>query len=259
MCRVLIRGRTRSGRHAAFVAAALVLISDTAFAGAYYVDVETGAAFNGYNDVRIPPDTGTQFSFTEDLDAGATPFLRLRIGLMDSEKHKLIVFAAPLRFSAAGTPVTDIVFNGATFPAGIRLDGKYRFDSYRVTYLYGLHKSKRLAVDIGLTGKIRDAEISLSGGGLKSSYANTGFVPLFSFRVGWQAADHVCFLIEGDALASPGGEGRAEDIFLGLSHDTDGPLGFRLGYRFLEGGADVDDVYSFALIHYAAFGIRYHF
>lgn len=257
MCSDLTGGRKWSGYAAAFMAAALMLISGAAFAGAYYVDVETGAAFNGYNDVRIPPDTGTQFSFTEDLDAGAAPFLRLRIGLVDSEKHKLSVFAAPLRFSAAGMPVTDIVFNGATFPAGTSLDGEYRFDSYRITYLYGLHRSKRLTVDIGLTGKIRDAEISLNGGGLESSYANTGFVPLFSFSVGWHAAGHVRLLIEGDALASPGGEGRAEDIFLGLSHDTDGPLGFRLGYRFLEGGADVDDVYSFALIHYIALGVRY--
>ena len=29
---------------------------------------------------------------------------------------------------------------------------------------------------------------------------------------------------------------------------------FRLGYRFLEGGADVDDVYNFAFIHYYVFG-----
>ena len=28
------------------------------------------------------------------------------------------------------------------------------------------------------------------------------------------------------------------------------------GYRVLEGGADVDDVYSFALLHYIAFGLQ---
>jgi hypothetical protein len=242
---------------AAFLTTTLMLISCAAYCGGYYIDIETGIAVNGYNDVRIPPDTGTEFSFTDDFDAGIAPFLRLRVGLIDTERHKLSLLGAPLSFSATGAPAADIDFNGETFQAGTSLEGKYRFDSYRVTYLYGLHRSDRLAVDIGFTGKIRDAEVTLRGSSRESSYKNTGFVPLIAFSVGWQATEDFRLLVEGDALASPGGEGRAEDIFLGLARESDGPLGFRLGYRFLEGGADVDDVYSFALIHYLALSLRY--
>jgi len=34
----------------------------------FWLDLETGAAFTGYNDVQIPADTGTAFSLAEDLD-----------------------------------------------------------------------------------------------------------------------------------------------------------------------------------------------
>ena len=33
----------------------------------------------------------------------------------------------------------------------------------------------------------------------------------------------------------------------------------RAGYRILEGGADNDEVYNFALFHYASMGISYAF
>ena len=55
-------------------------------------------------------------------------------------------------------------------------------------------------------------------------------------------------LIEGDALAAP--QGRAEDVFVGARCDFDDQSSIRLGYRILEGGADNDEVYNFALIQY---------
>jgi len=179
--------------------------------------------------------------------------------VLDSGRHKLSMLVAPLRFSASGSLQQPISFDGENFPAGTALDGTYRFDSYRVTYLYALRQSSKLEIDIGFTGKIRDAEVSLSGGGLKASYANTGFVPLFSFSVGWSARKDLRFLIEGDALASPGGQGRAEDVFIGFDYHTGSRLGLRAGYRFLEGGADVEEVYNFTFIHYLALGVRLSF
>ena len=43
------------------------------------VDFENGAAISGYNDVRIPGDTGTMFSLTDDLasDRRGTPWPRV--------------------------------------------------------------------------------------------------------------------------------------------------------------------------------------
>ena len=36
------------------------------------IDVESGLAFNGYNDVRIPGNTGTDLSLSEELRADGT-------------------------------------------------------------------------------------------------------------------------------------------------------------------------------------------
>jgi hypothetical protein len=63
--------------------------------------------------------------------------------------------------------------------------------------------------------------------------------------------------VEGDALAAP--QGRAEDVFVGVVVPVNRRLSVKAGYRFLEGGADVDEVYTFALVHYAAVGAIVHF
>jgi hypothetical protein len=41
------------------------------------------------------------------------------------------------------------------------------------------------------------------------------------------------------------------DAALRLGYDAGGPWMVQAGYRTLEGGADVRDVYSFAWLHYA--------
>jgi hypothetical protein len=59
-------------------------------------------------------------------------------------------------------------------------------------------------------------------------------------------------LIEGDALAT--GQGRAEDIFGGISYMANDRIQLKGGYRLLEGGADVEDNYNFSFINYVALG-----
>jgi len=67
------------------------------FSNAYsqwFVDVETGTVFSGYNNVRIPRETGTQFSLSKDLKTDAAFFFRLRLGYQIGQKHTLSVFVA---------------------------------------------------------------------------------------------------------------------------------------------------------------------
>jgi hypothetical protein len=64
-------------------------------------------------------------------------------------------------------------------------------------------------------------------------------------------------LLEGDALGAP--QGRAEDVLLAGTYSLSDHILLRIGYRILEGGADNDEVYNFALIHYASAGITYTF
>jgi len=236
-----------------------VLLAPRACPARPYLNLEGGAAFSGRNEVRIPPDTGTQFSLTEDLDTRATGFWRLRAGMRFGERHEASVLVAPLRFRASGAIGREIRYGGETFPADADLDARYRFDSYRLSYLYRVWGANRARLDLGLTAKIRAAAIRLAGAGRSAEKTNTGFVPLIAFRFGWQAAPHWALLFMGDALAAPGGQGRAEDLFAGVVYQPDAHWAGALGYRLLEGGADVEEVYNFALVHYASLAIEYAF
>jgi hypothetical protein len=239
----------------AATALAASLLPAPALAG-WFVDVETGVAWQGYNDVRIPGDAGTLFSLTDDLSPGSAPFYRLRLGWNVTDRHTVFAFFAPLRLDATGVAPVDIQFAGGTYAAGTPVYGTYRFDSYRLTYRYGLVRDPRVEVDIGVTAKIRDAAISLYGAEFHSR-ANTGFVGLLSFRVAWNFAGDFGLLLDGDAIA--GGPGRAEDILLALTWRMRDDLAFKAGYRMVEGGADTDSVYNFAWVHFAVLGLTVGF
>jgi hypothetical protein len=142
----------------------LLLAFISGYAGAYSrldIDFETGAVFSGYNDIRIPNETGTDISFSEELKTDSTYFIRTKINYSINDKHNFAIFAAPLRLNANGKVNKPVFFEGVDFPANVQLKGKYRFDSYRFTYRYDFHPSERLMFGIGLTAKIRDAAISI--------------------------------------------------------------------------------------------------
>ncbi|MBP6876120.1 MAG: hypothetical protein KBD56_08625 [Candidatus Eisenbacteria bacterium] len=256
----VIRASARVWRGALAVSFLALVASSLPAQTRPFVNVEAGAAFNGYNDVRIPPDTGSEFSLTDDLSVDPAAFFRLRFGVRLGERHEVSALIAPLRFDANGSFDRPIQFNGVEFPAGTPVDGRYRFDSYRLTYLYRIWRPNETTdLHLGLSAKIRDAAIGLEAAGLETENTNTGFVPLIAFRLEWRAAGNWALLLEGDALASPQGQGRAEDVFAGVVHAIRPHLRARAGYRILEGGADVEKVYNFALVHYLSMALEYRF
>jgi hypothetical protein len=241
---------------------ALIIIIFMAFSSAeakWFFDFETGLVSSGYNDVKIPGDTGTEFSLSSDLQTDSSIFFRFRLGYQFSERHTLYAFVAPLSLDASGSVNQDILFFEETFPANTDLSASYRFNSYRLTYRYDLIRKKKFTLGVGFTAKIRDAAIRVEGGGLSSEKTNVGFVPLINFRLHWLFADKFSLLFEGDALASPGGEGRAEDVLLALQMRLNENISFRAGYRIIEGGADVEEVYNFALLHFFSVGTEVRF
>jgi len=241
-----------------FVFALVVLaLGATPSFGQWFADLESGLAVPGYNDIQIPQGTGTLFSLSEDLDAGAGYYARVRIGYQWKGRHTVSVFAAPLTLKAAGSVDREILFNGDVFAPGVALAGRYRFNSYRLTYRFDFVRKGSWRVGVGLTAKIRDAAIALEGDGTSSEKTNVGIVPLINFRVLWQFRPAWGLLLEGDAAAAK--QGRAEDVQIALQYRLSDRLTLRAGYRILEGGADVEEVYNFALIHFFGAGLRYEF
>jgi len=233
------------------------LVFPVAAQARWQIDAETGLAVSGYNNVRIPGNTGTKFSLSRDLDIDQTVFWRARFFRMFGDKHSLSLLIAPLTFNAEGQLEKNLKFAGGEFAASTFVKAKYRFDSYRLTYRYDFYRRDRLRLGIGFTGKIRDAAISVEGGGKRAEKTNTGFVPLINFRAQWTISSRFGVLLDGDALAAP--QGRAEDVLLALTASTSRNLQFKIGYRFLEGGADNDEVYTFALVNYLALGTAWRF
>jgi hypothetical protein len=221
------------------------------------LDLETGAVFTGYNDVQIPGDQGTRFSLKDDLTPENKVFYRLRFSYTLKSRHTFSLLYAPLETRSRGSVDKDIFFKGQIFSANTPLRSIYKFNSYRLTYRYNIAQKPRFEFGLGFTAKIRDASILLSSADEISFKNNVGFVPIINFRLLWQVHDKVGLLLDGDALAAP--QGRAEDISLAATYTFSDNLRIRAGYRILEGGADNDEVYNFALFHYALAGISYTF
>jgi hypothetical protein len=221
------------------------------------IDLESGVVATGYNDVRIPGDLGTFFSLKEDLVPDPKVFLRARLSYTFNSRHTLSVLYAPLKINSTGSIPEEVLFEGVEFPANTQMTGTYMFNSYRLTYRYTIVNRSKLEFGLGFTAKIRDASISLKSSDLYSIKTNVGFVPIINFRLLWKIDDKFGLLLDGDALAAK--QGRAEDVLLAASYKVSDNLMLRAGYRLLEGGADNDEVYNFALLHYASLGLTVSF
>ncbi|HZX10363.1 MAG TPA: hypothetical protein VFG01_05385 [Acidobacteriota bacterium] len=241
------------------ILSAFLLFMAPSYSADWFLDFETGLVSSGYNNVRIPNATGTLFSLSEDLDIQSKMFFRFRAGVKLGKKHVVSLFAAPLTLRAEGKVDQEIFFFDELFPSGVPLDAVYTFNSYRATYRYDIVRSSKWKVGIGFTAKIRDAVIKVESPDKSSTKTNVGIVPLLHFRVEYFITPDIRALLEGDALASPGGQGRAEDILLGILVKAGPGWDLKAGYRMIEGGADVDEVYNFVWLNFYSIGTIFRF
>jgi hypothetical protein len=218
-------------------------------ASTWRVELEGGPVWQSYNDVEIPNDgTATRFSLRDLAGAGPWTAGRLYVTWNASGQHSLRALAAPLTIRATGTPTGAVDFAGERYTAGQPTEATYTFDSYRLTYRYRFHEGEATTAWVGFTAKIRDAVTALEQGPVSSRKTNIGFVPLLHLAGDWRIAPRWTASLDVDALA--GGPGRAEDAALELGYDLNDDWALQAGYRMVEGGADVDEVYAFAWLHY---------
>lgn len=219
--------------------------------------VEMGGAWQARNDARIdnePPNT----RFAIDEITGSGPYAAGRVAFEWSlaERHRLRLLAAPLRVDDTGMSDRVIVFRDTVFDPG-RVRAEYRFDSWRFGYRYVFHDSGRWTWSGGATLNIRDAEISLSQDGTSRSRSDTGFVPLLALVGEWRFAPGWRALLDFEGLGAP--QGRAIDATLQAGYDVTPRLHVSGGYRVLDGGADNDDLYTFARFDFAVLALHWRF
>jgi hypothetical protein len=239
-------------RIAPAIALALLLpASAAAQAPRFELELEGGAAWQSYNDVQIPNnESGTRFSLYDLAGGGPWPAGRLYLTWNIDDRHSLRALAAPFSLTETGVPDDPIRFAGADYAAAEPVEATYTFNSYRLGYRYRVHRGEHSTLRIGATAKIRDATVRLEQGTVSSRKDDVGFVPLLHLSGEWYVAPRWRLMLDVEGLA--GGPGRAVDATGKLGYDPGGAWAVQAGYRMVEGGADVDEVYTFAWLHYAA-------
>lgn len=236
--------------------AALALCFSTQLALAQlHVDVESGAVINGYNDVQVPGTSeGTRISLTDNFKQDNYNYFRARMGYIIKDHHDIYVTLAPLKLFSTGSTANNINFGGKEYMANTNIAAMYQFNTYRLTYRYLFLPNERITIGVGLTGLLRQAEIRLQQGATTANSTDLGVVPLLNvYFAGEIVPDKLTFLLDVDALVGP--SGRAEDGFAGLRYNPLASVGIYAGYRIIEGGADIDQVYNFSLLHFASAGL----
>jgi hypothetical protein len=222
---------------------------------AFELELEGGAVWQSRNDVQIPNDeSGTRFSLIDLLGSGPFPAVRFYLTWNITDRHGIRLLLAPLSITGSDVLGSPVEFAGSSFESGIATEATYRFNSWRLTYRYRFWKGQRAEWRIGVTAKIRDAMIRLEQQDVSARKTDVGFVPLLNLNALVRFGSRWEFILDADALA--GGPGRAEDVSLELRYIINDRWSISGGYRTVEGGADVDEVYNFAWFHYAVFAAR---
>jgi len=224
----------------------------------FAAELEVGPAWQSSNDVQIPNTAeGTRFSLVDVLGNGPWPAARLYLSWRIAQRHNLRALLAPLEITGTGEFTETVDFAGSVFQAATPTDATYKFNSWRMTYQYRFHHGSRWVWWVGFTAKIRDAKIELSQAGESANKTDVGFVPLLNVHGHYRFSETWRIDLDIDALA--GGPGRAEDASLKLYADINRSWSVSAGYRTVEGGADVEEVYNFAWFHYLVVSGVYRF
>ena len=222
------------------------------------VQLELGPVWQTRNDVQIPNNQdGTRFSLVDLVGSGPFPAGRLYLTWHIARRHDLRLLLAPLSYNQTGTFNEPVSFAGQTFTPDQSIDGNYKFNSWRLTYRYKFHDGTQWHWWIGFTAKIRDARIKLVQGSVSSEKTDLGFVPLLHLQGRVDLNDRWWLRLDIDALA--GGPGRAEDAALQVGFNFSDTWAIASGYRTVEGGADVEEVYNFAWLHFFTVSVEYGF
>jgi len=220
------------------------------------LDLEAGSAWQARNNFAVPNETGTLVRLA-DVTHGPAFAPRASLYWDVGKKQTLRFLAAPLRLETSYRPGEPVDFQDRTFSAGEPLAVRYEFDSYRVTWMYRFAPRGRWSWRLGATAKVRSAAIRLAGSRTRADETNVGLVPLLHAGLRYESGGPLAVDVEADALAAP--QGRAEDLAARIEWRMGGRWSWFAGYRLLEGGADVDKVYSFAWFHYAMGGVSLRF
>lgn len=215
------------------------------------LEVEGGPAWQIRNDFAIPGDSGTLVRIE---DHGPSLAARAALTWRMNDRWSFRFLAAPLSTESDYVASTPVVFQNTTFAPGETLRVNYRFDSYRVSAIRRFDRGGRWSFRAGGTLKLRVAEIGMRGAVAEETKKNTGVVPLLYGGARLRLREDLALDFDADAAAAP--QGRAIDAILRAEKLVSDRTWIYVGTRMLEGGADNDEVNTFATFTYLVGGLR---
>lgn len=225
--------------------------------------IENGTVIESLNKARIPGDSGTLIDLNQNRKSPALIFgPRIYAAYKLNSKNELRALWAPLQLNGTYRSDQPINFQGETFAPNQDINTFYKFNSYRLSYIYHFDEFYSWNFGLGFTAKIRDAEIKLSRNDQVARKPNIGFVPLIHIEGTRHITENWSLKIDFDGLAAP--QGRAFDLALLLQRyitlfGAGHVLYMYAGYRTVEGGADNETVYNFAWFQSAVLGLKADF
>lgn len=257
-CNVLSKGETHGPMINPCTLLGLILImTSSVLAGDLDIRFEGGGVWFSRNDVRIPGDQGTLFDMLNLTGKGPDPYVRLTATYDFNARHALRLTLAPLEVDGTGRLSEDVVFKDDVFTADKPAKGTYKFNTYRLTYRWSFYRGERWRWGLGAAFLVRDADITLEQGEKRQSRDDLGLVPLLHWYGECRLNDHAAVILDVEGAWSP--MGRAVDTSLTAQYGFDSGWYVAAGYRMLEGGADNDEVYTFAWLHFAQVTAGYRF
>jgi len=214
-----------------------IFYSGLSFASSISLDIgQTETVFNRF---AIPNTSADRVSLpTEDTLTSyrVTGYFDLSSG------NQIYVLIAPLETEYHFTSNRNFEFADNNYTSGTATNVKYKFNSYRLGYLW---KWKTSSFDFwtGVVAKIRDANIEVTQGTRTSAFDNIGIVPLASMGFDFRLFKNLSVFSHTDALGASQGSAYDSQLELRLKLSS---LSVSFGKRVLGGGADNDEVYNFA-------------
>ncbi len=230
----------------ALASIAIAALPATAETSRFSLELEAGPVWQSSNDVQIPNDEfGTRFSLEELVGKGPWPAGRLYFTWNINQKHGLRLLLAPLSYTETGIFDDAVLFAGEAYEAGIPTEATYQFNSWRLSYRYKFKNGERWQlVDRRHRQDPRRQDRAPPGRHHEPGHRpRFRAAPVLRRRLALRREAGTSSL-DLDGLA--GGPGRAVDLALKIGYDINERWSVTAGYRTVEGGADVDEVYNFA-------------
>lgn len=245
----------------------VIAVADPAPSIELVAQYETGPAYIAQNDGEYGAG-GTRFG-ADDVGQQDNLLLARRTSLeLGHGRHRAILLYAPFESTTTVTLGRDLQFRDAMFVAGTTVEHRYLFDGYRASYLYRIWERGPVAVELGGSLQIRNAEVAFESrdGALRASETDIGLVVAAKSRLWYRPRGDTWWgALEADAFSTfglvPGVRGAIYDVQLAAGHPVATGVDVMFGARLLGGGATVEDrdIYNWANFIVVTAGLRVSF